>query len=104
MSVIINPPSSASGSLTSGSLDVVLPAKYDEVTGVVTGLLSTPLKVIGQAIFEESVTVQSGLQYDFLPYQLNANGFNWKLRVLGNEYWPGPGSVTIKVNYIWSST
>lgn len=105
MSVIINPSSGGgSSSLTAGSIDVVLPAQYDEITGVVTGLSATPLKVIGQSIFEEGVVVQSGIQYDFLPYQLNASGFNWKLRVLGNEYWPGPGSITIKVNYIWSST
>jgi hypothetical protein len=88
------------GSLTAGSLDVVF--RGDEVTGVVTGLSGTPLKVLAQAIYEEGVTVQSGLCYDFTATQLNSSGFNWRLKVLGNEYWPT--SITIKVDYIWSTT
>jgi hypothetical protein len=104
LSVIINNSSSGSGSLSSGSLDAVLPQYYDQVTGVVTGLSSAPVKVVGQVMFEEGVVVQSGMQYIFQPYQLNSNGFNWKLTVLGNEYWPGPGSIIIKVDYVWSNT
>jgi hypothetical protein len=86
------------------TLNVVLPAQYDEVTGVVTGLAGTPVGVIGISMFEVGVVVQSGMVYAFSPYQLNANGFNWKLKVLGDEFWPGPGSVTIRVSYIWSTT
>jgi hypothetical protein len=101
----INNPGTGGGSsgLNSGTIDVVLPAKYDEITGVVTGLSAAPLKVIGQVLYEEGVVVQSGINYLFVPTQLNSNGFNWKLKVLDNEYWPGPSSITIKVNYVWSS-
>ncbi len=103
MSYINNPGGSGTSSLFPGSIDVVLAAHSDETLGVVTGLASTPLHVVGEVLYEEGVIVQSGLVYSFNVSQLNANGFNWRLRVLGDEYWPGPGSVTIKVNYFWSS-
>ncbi len=89
-----------SGSLTAGSLDVALYG--DEVIGVVTGLSAAPVKVVAQAIYEEGVTVQSGFCYDFVATRLNSGGFNWRLKVLGDEFWPE--SVTLKVDYIWSST
>jgi hypothetical protein len=98
MSYINNP-----SPLNPGSIDVVFPAQYDEVLGVVTGLPTAPVKVIGEVAYEESVVVQSGLVYSFNAYQFNSNGFNYRIKVLGDEYWPGPGSVTLKVNYIWSS-
>jgi hypothetical protein len=87
-----------------GTLSVVLPAANDEVLGVLTGLPAAPLKVIAQAIYEDGVVVQSGLVYDFTPYKLNVDGFNWKLKVVDNEYWPGPGPVTLTVDYAWSAT
>jgi hypothetical protein len=86
-----------------GSIDVVLSAHHDDATGTVSGLAATPLHVVGNVLYEEGVTVQSGMEYSFHVTQLNAAGFNWKLKVLGDEFWPGPGSVTIKVNYAWSS-
>jgi hypothetical protein len=98
MSGINNP-----SAFTPGSIDVVLPQHNDEVLGVVTGLPSTPAHVITCSLYEEGVTVQSGLVYEFNAYQLNSAGFNWRLRVLGDEWWPGPSSVTIKVNYAWSA-
>lgn len=101
MSVIINP-SSSGGSVNIASLDITLPAKYDQVTGTVTGLSATPSYVISQAIYEEGVTVQSGLQYNFTASNFASHGFSWTLNVLNNEYWPGPGSVTVKINYVWS--
>jgi hypothetical protein len=87
-----------------GQIDVVFPAHYDEYDGVVTGLPSTPIKVIGQVLFEESVTVQSGMVWLFNAYKLNSNGFNYRIVVINNEFWPGPGSITLKVDYIWSTT
>jgi hypothetical protein len=86
-------------SLNAGSIDVTF--QGDEIDGVVTGLSGTPSKVVSQAIFEEGVTVQSGMVYDFIATQFNANGFNWRLKVLQNEYWPV--SITLKVDYIWST-
>jgi hypothetical protein len=104
MSYINNPSGSGSSSLTAVAMDVVFPAHSDEYLGVVTGLASTPFKVIGEVLYEEGVVVQSGMVWSFNAYQLNSNGFNYRIRVLGDEYWPGPGSVTLKVNYVWSST
>jgi hypothetical protein len=88
------------GSLNSGFLSVTFSG--DEAVGAVTGLSATPQKVICQAIYEESVAVQSGLTYDFVATRLNSAGFNWRLKVLDNEYWPTP--ITLKVDYIWSPT
>ena len=102
MSYINNP--SAAGSFIPGSIDVVLPAHYDEVTGTVSGLPGTPVHVLSDVLYEEGVVVQSGMVYSFNVSQLNSNGFNWRLKVLGDEFWPGPSSVTIKVNYAWSAT
>jgi hypothetical protein len=85
-----------------GSIDVVLNSHSDEVLGSVSGLSDTPAHIIPSVLFEEGVTVQSGMVYEFNVTQLIANGFTYRLRVTGDEYWPGPGSVTIKVNYIWS--
>ena len=92
-----------SSSLTAGSLNVVLPAQWDEVTGVVTGLGFAPVKVVSTVI-NESLPVPSGLNYAFIPTQFNPDGFNWTLRVLGNEWWPGPGPLTLLVDFIWSVT
>jgi hypothetical protein len=100
----INNPSSASTTLIPGSIDVVLPAHYDEVTGTVTGLAATPAHVLADVLYEEGVVVQSGMVYSFNVSAFVTNGFNWRLKVLGDEFWPGPSSVTIKVNYAWSST
>jgi hypothetical protein len=87
-----------------GSIDVVLNGMSDETLGSVTGLPATPAHVIATALYEESVIVQSGMIYAFNVLQLNANGFNYRLYVTGNEYWPGTSPVTIKVNYIWSTS
>jgi len=86
-----------------GSIDVVLNAHSDETLGSVSGLPATPAHIVAASLFEEGVIVQSGMIYSFNVTKLNANGFNYRLKVVENEYWPGPGSVTIKVNYIWSS-
>jgi hypothetical protein len=59
---------------------------------------------VTDVLYEEGVIVQSGMVYSFNVSSFIANGFNWRLRVTGDEFWPGPGSVTIKVNYVWSST
>jgi hypothetical protein len=98
MSQITNP-----SPLRPGSIDVVLPGTSDEVLGTVTGFSSAPKYVVASVLYEEGVIVQSGLVYDFNVLALNSNGFSWRLKVLGNEYWPGTSSITIKINYIWSS-
>lgn len=85
-----------------GTLDVTLTG--DEVTGAVTGLAAAPTKVVGQVLYEEGVVVQSGMEYSFTVTKLNAAGFNWRLKVLGDEFWPLASSVIIKVNYAWSSS
>jgi hypothetical protein len=103
MSYIFNP-SSSGGTFSPGSIDVVLNGKSDETIGSVTGLSATPAHVIATALYEESVTVQSGLIYAFNVTALNSSGFSYRLHVTGDEYWPGTSSVTIKVNYVWSST
>jgi hypothetical protein len=87
-----------------GTLDVVLPQHYDYVDGTVTGLTGTPTKVFGSAIYEEGVTVQSGIQYLFTTSNFVSGGFSWHLRVLGDEFWPGPSSVTLKIDYLWVTT
>jgi hypothetical protein len=74
----------------------------DEAIGVVTGLSAAPLKVIAQSVVEQGVTGQSGFCYDCIATQLNSAGFNWRIKVLGNESWPV--TVTLKVSYLWSST
>ena len=101
MSNIFNPNIS---SFSIESIDVVLNAHSDETLGSVSGLSSAPVHVIATTLFEESVTVQSGMVYSFNVTKLNTNGFNYRLKVTDDEYWPGPSSVTIKVNYIWSPT
>jgi hypothetical protein len=101
MSYIFNP--SSGSTFSPGSIDVVLNGKSDETLGSVTGLSGTPAHVIAVSLYEESVTVQSGLIYAFNVTALNSNGFSYRLHVTGNEYWPGTSSVTIKVNYVWSS-
>jgi hypothetical protein len=101
MSLIFNPTSNVP--FYTGSINVVLNAHSDETLGSVSGLSSTPAHIVSNVLFEEGVIVQSGMVYDFNVTQLIANGFNYRLRVTGDEYWPGPSSVTIKVNYIWSS-
>lgn len=103
MSQIFNPTSS-NIPFYMGSIDVVLNAHSDETLGSVSGLPATPVHIIPSILFEEGVVVQSGMVYEFNVTQLNSTGFNYRLRVIDNEYWPGPSSVTIKVNYIWSST
>lgn len=91
-----------SGSLAAGSFTAVLPRGHDELFGVVTGLSAAPLKVIAQAITEQGVTVQSGIKYDVVAYQLDSLGFHWRLS--SSEYWPTTGGVTLTVDYIWSTT
>lgn len=90
------------GSITAGNFTAVLAEGQDEVFGVVTGLSGAPLKVLCQAVTEQSVTVQSGIKYDCVAYQLNSTGFNWRLS--SSEYWPSAGSVSLTVDYLWSLT
>lgn len=94
-------PRDPSGSFTVATLDVTLPAKYDEISGTVTGLAGVPLHVLG-FVLNEVATVQSGMRYLFLVTGLLADGFNWILKVMDDEYWPGPGPIVIKVHYGWS--
>jgi hypothetical protein len=103
MSYIFNP-SSSGGAFSPGSIDVVLNGKSDETIGLVTGLSGTPAHVIATSLYEESVTVQSGLIYAFNVTQLTSGGFSYRLHVTGDEYWPGTSPITIKVNYVWSTT
>jgi hypothetical protein len=103
MSYIFNPNTSTS-SFNVGSIDVVLLGSSDETLGSVSGLSGTPAHIIATSLYEESVVVQSGLIYSFNVTKLVTNGFNYRLRVIDNEYWPGSSSITIKVNYIWSTS
>ena len=104
MSYINNPSPTGSSTFVPGSIDVILHGGSDEARGTVTGLSSTPAHLITSVLYEEGVTVQSGMVYAFNVTSFIPNGFTWQLRVLENEYWPGTGSVTIKVNYAWSAT
>ena len=89
-------------SLAAGSFTATLNQGQDEVFGIVTGLSGTPLKVIGHNIAEQGVSAQSGIKYDLSPYQLNSNGFNWRLS--SSEYWPSSGPINLTINYVWSTT
>jgi hypothetical protein len=86
-----------------GSIDAILMQKFDGVSGTVTGLSATPTHVTGQVLYEEGVTVQSGMNYLFSARPVTS-GFTWNIKVLGDEYWPGPGPVTLKVDYFCSAS
>ena len=91
-----------STALIISTLDIVLVPPTDEVFGTVTGLSSMPTAVLATAMRELAVTVQSGLTYIFKAYEMTADGFKWVLKVIDDEYWPGPGSITVRVQYLWS--
>jgi hypothetical protein len=61
-----------------------------------------PTAVLGASMRELSVTTQSGLTYIFKAYEMTADGFKWILKVIDDEYWPGPGPITVRVQYLWS--
>lgn len=82
--------------------DVVLAPTVDEVFGTVSGLLKTPTKVIGFPVGESSVTVQSGINYYVSIVKYNSDGWDFRLATLNNEWWPGPDSVTVRIQFLWS--
>ena len=89
--------------LVEGFLDITVAQGQDEVRGVITGLPNAPVHVLGCTAFERDNAVPSGLEWIFTPGILTADGFNWRLNVGGNEYWPETASVVVRVSYLWSN-
>jgi hypothetical protein len=89
--------------LAEGFIDITVAQGQDEVLGVVTGLPSTPVHVLGVTAFErDNGALQSGIDWLFEPGVLTADGFNWKLRA-GGEYWPETTPLVVRVSYLWST-
>lgn len=86
------------------SFDVVFNPPVDEVRGSITGLSATPVRAYGFSATEQSVAVQSGLTYTVHVLKYNTNGFDYKVIITENEWWPGPGSLTVRIHYMWGET
>jgi hypothetical protein len=84
--------------------DVTLSPPSSEAFGTVSGLPHAPVKVAGFAIREQDVMVQSGLFYDAQVVNYNADGFDYRIAIDLDEWWPGPGPVTLRVQYVWSES
>jgi hypothetical protein len=83
--------------------DVVLNPPTDEVFGTVSGLAYAPVKVSGFAPHEQTL-VQSGLFYEVQVVKYNTDGFDYRVAIGMNEWWPGPDPVTLRVQYMWSES
>jgi len=103
--VLVNIPGISGGGngIESGILNIVVQQGEDEVFGTVSGLSSTPVKVIPSKGVEVGSTVWSGVSWNISILSLNSDGFDWVLKIIDEDSWHGPGSVTIRVDYIWSS-
>jgi hypothetical protein len=86
------------------SFDVIFNPPTDEVRGSVTGLSETPLRAYGFSAIEQSVAVQSGFTYTIHVLKYNTNGFDYKVTITEDEWWPGPGNLTVRIHYMWSET
>jgi hypothetical protein len=75
-----------------------------EIFGTVTGLAGAPVRVAGFSVMEQGVSVTTGLVYDVQVISLTADGFNYRLSIGRDEWWPGPGTMTLNVQYLWSAT
>jgi hypothetical protein len=86
-----------------GAMTTQLSPKSDFAYGEISGLPAEPTYCTAQTIIETGVSVQSGIAYSFTPTKFTDDGFQWKIAVTGNEYWPGPGPVTLLINYVWGT-
>ena len=88
-----------------GTLDATFAQGESEEFGTVTGLPATPARIVGFHAFEPGRGIaQDGYTYAFTVYQLNSNGFLWRLSLNADTFWPGPGTLLVRVNYLWSET
>jgi len=93
-------PESDSQTIHSAYFDVALDPPSSEIFGTVSGLAIA--KVAGFSIHEQNVIVQSGLSYEVQIVKYNSDGFDYRISVGLDEWWPGPGPITLRVDYIWS--
>ena len=82
--------------------DVALTPPTSEILGTVSGLSPSPAKVLGFESSEYGPLVQSGLVYSVRIVSLTQDGFNYQITVADDEWWPGPGPITLRTQYIWS--
>jgi hypothetical protein len=86
-------------------LDVDVRQGETETFGTVTGLSPAPVHIVGYSIFEKDVGIaQSGYSWAFDVYAFTADGFHYRLAMIDDDYWPGPGAVHLRVSYVWSDT
>ena len=96
----------STSTLHADEFTTAVPQGQDEVFGTVTGLSPTPVKVVGYTIYEVvgALVPQSGARYTIQPYEMTSDGFKWRLTMGEDEYWPGPGPVSLQVFFVWSET
>ena len=92
-------PTGSPQNIHSAYFDVILDPPSSEVFGTVSGLMIN--KVVGFAISEQNVIVQSGLSYEVQIVKYNSDGFDYRLAVGLDEWWSGPDPITIRVQYLW---
>jgi hypothetical protein len=89
--------------ISTGTVDATLHPGEDEAFGAVAGLAPQPVKVAGWTVTEVGLVVPTGLNYVWSVYDFVADGFSWRLSITGDDYWPGPGDLIVRISYTWSS-
>jgi hypothetical protein len=89
-------------SLRPGTVDAVLHPGEDEAFGIVATLAPVPQRVVGWSLTELGLVVPTGLNYTWSVYAPTVDGFSWRLSITGDDYWPGPGDLTVRISYTWS--
>jgi len=72
----------------------------DEISGTVSGLGAAPLKVFGFGVRDDSG--DDDLIYASKITALNADGFDYVVRMIDDESWEQPSPLSLTVDYVWS--